>query len=90
MNWPIGMGKEFLGIYDRYNQRIEQFRTDEDNRFLPIDENGELAVDHPMKATSYYSQAMDDITLLNEAGNEFSEEQIRRGGTSPVFFGSVH
>ena len=24
MNWPIGMGKEFLGIYDRFNNRIEQ------------------------------------------------------------------
>ncbi len=40
------MGKEFLGIYDRYNKRIEQFRTEEEDRFLPLDENGELAVDH--------------------------------------------
>lgn len=89
MNWPIGMGKEFLGIYDRYNNRIEQFRTDEDHRYLPIDENGELAIDHPMKETSYYTQAMDDIVLLNEAGNEFSEEKIRRGELTPVFFGSA-
>ena len=29
MNWPIGMGKEFLGIYDRFYNRIEQFRVDE-------------------------------------------------------------
>ena len=36
MNWPIGMGKEFLGIYDRFNNRIEQFRTDEEDRFLTI------------------------------------------------------
>ena len=43
---------------------------------LPLDEDGELAVDHPMKITSYYTQAMDDIELLNEAGNEFSEEKI--------------
>lgn len=89
MNWPIGMGKEFLGIYDRFNKRIEQFRVEENDRFLPIDEDGELAVDHPMKVTSYYSQAMDDILLLNEAGNEFSEEQIRRGELTPVFFGSA-
>ena len=44
MNWPIGMGKEFLGIYDRFNKRIEQFRTDESERFLPLTEEGELAV----------------------------------------------
>ncbi len=89
MNWPIGMGKEFLGIYDRYNKRIEQFRTEEGERFLPIDEKGALAVDHPMKVTSYYSQAMDDIMLLDEAGNAYSEEKIRRGELTPVFFGSA-
>lgn len=89
MNWPIGMGKEFLGIYDRFHRRIEQFRVDEKDRFLPLDENGELAVDHPMKETSYYTQAMDDIHLLDEAGNEFSEEEIRRGELTPVFFGSA-
>lgn len=89
MNWPIGMGKEFLGIYDRYNSRIEQFRTEEDERFLPLDENGELAVEHDMKKTSYYTQAMDDIMLLNEAGNSFSKERIKRGELTPVFFGSA-
>jgi peptide chain release factor 3 len=89
MNWPIGMGKEFLGIYDRFNRRIEQFRVEENERFLPLDENGELAVDHPMKETSYYSQSMDDIHLLDEAGNEFSEDEIRRGELTPVFFGSA-
>ena len=36
MNWPIGMGKEFLGIYDRFNNRIEQFRTEENDRYLTI------------------------------------------------------
>jgi len=89
MNWPIGMGKEFLGIYDRYNKRIEQFRTEEDERFLPIDEDGELAVEHEMKKTSYYTQAMEDIMLLNEAGNDFSAERITRGELTPVFFGSA-
>ncbi len=43
MNWPIGMGKEFLGIYDRYNNRIEQFRTEEEDRYLPLDEDGQLS-----------------------------------------------
>ncbi|MEK5146371.1 MULTISPECIES: peptide chain release factor 3 [Psychrobacillus] len=89
MNWPIGMGKEFLGIYDRFNGRIEQFRTDESERFLPIDENGELAVDHSMKATSYYTQAMEDIMLLNEAGNDFDEKKVLAGDLTPVFFGSA-
>ncbi|WP_342600467.1 peptide chain release factor 3 [Psychrobacillus sp. FSL H8-0483] len=89
MNWPIGMGKEFLGIYDRFNGRIEQFRTEESERFLPLNEDGELAVDHSMKQTSYYTQAMEDIMLLNEAGNDFDKEKVLAGDLTPVFFGSA-
>ncbi|MEK4484913.1 peptide chain release factor 3 [Psychrobacillus sp. FSL H8-0484] len=89
MNWPIGMGKEFLGIYDRFNGRIEQFRTEESERFLPLDEEGKLAVEHSMKQTSYYTQAMDDIMLLNEAGNDFDKEKVLAGDLTPVFFGSA-
>lgn len=89
MNWPIGMGKEFFGIYDRYNKRVEQFRTEEADRFLPLDDEGHIAVDHPIKQSSLYTEAMDDILLLNEAGNDFSREKINSGELSPVFFGSA-
>ena len=45
MNWPIGMGKDFVGIYDRFNHRIEQFKTDDpESRFLPLNEDGELGM----------------------------------------------
>lgn len=89
MNWPIGMGKEFLGIYDRFYNRIEQFRVEEDKRYLPLNEDGELAVDHPMKESGLYEQALEEILLLTEAGNEFSEERVAKGELTPVFFGSA-
>ena len=89
MNWPIGMGKEFIGIYDRFNQRVEQVRVDKDKRFLAIGEDGELAEPHPMMETSYYKQAIEDVLLLNEAGNDFDEEKIAKGKLTPVFFGSA-
>jgi len=89
MNWPIGMGKEFLGIYDRYYNRIEQFRVSEEERFLPLAEDGTLAIDHPLKESGLYTQALEEIELLNEAGNEFSEEKIANGTLTPVFFGSA-
>ena len=37
----------------------------------------------------FYEQVKDDIELLNEAGNEFSEEAILAGELTPVFFGSA-
>ena len=55
MNWPIGMGKEFLGIYDRFNNRIEQFRVDESRTiFIPLNDDGEIEGDHPIKQNSAY------------------------------------
>lgn len=89
MNWPIGMGKEFLGIYDRFNNRIEQFRVDEEERFVSLNEDGEIDGDHPLKLSGLYDQTLEEIMLLNEAGNDFSEERIASGELTPVFFGSA-
>ncbi|WNS76935.1 peptide chain release factor 3 [Bacillus sp. DTU_2020_1000418_1_SI_GHA_SEK_038] len=89
MNWPIGMGKEFLGIYDRFNNRIEQFRVEEKERFLPLNEDGEIDGDHAIKASGLYEQTLEEVMLLNEAGNEFSVEKLAEGELTPVFFGSA-
>ncbi|WP_428908840.1 peptide chain release factor 3 [Niallia sp. Krafla_26] len=89
MNWPIGMGKEFLGIYDRFHNRIEQFRVEDSDRFLELNEEGELDGDHPIKQNALYDQTLEEVLLLNEAGNEFSREKIADGSLTPVFFGSA-
>jgi peptide chain release factor 3 len=89
MNWPIGMGKEFLGIYDRFYNRIEQFRVEEDQRFIPLNPEGEIDGDHPLKISGLYDQTLEEIMLLNEAGNEFSAERVMDGSITPVFFGSA-
>lgn len=89
MNWPIGMGKEFLGIYDRFYNRIEQFRVEEEERFIPLNEDGEIEGEHSLKKDSLYDQTLEEIMLLNEAGNEFSAEKVQAGSLTPVFFGSA-
>jgi len=89
MNWPIGMGKEFLGIYDRFYNRIEQFRVDESDRYLSLNDEGAIEGDYPIKQNALYDQALEEILLLNEAGNAFSRERIADGTLTPVFFGSA-
>jgi peptide chain release factor 3 len=89
MNWPIGMGKEFLGIYDRYYNRIEQFRVNEEDRFIPLNGDGEIEGEHPLKISGLYDQTLEEIMLLNEAGNDFSPEKVAEGQIIPVFFGSA-
>lgn len=89
MNWPIGMGKDFLGIYDRYYNRIEQFRVEDSERYIRLNEDGEIDGDHKLKQSSLYDETLEEMMLLNEAGNEFSRERIANGELTPVFFGSA-
>ena len=91
MNWPMGMGKTFLGLYDIYNKRVELMHPEEngDNDFLPLNEGGEVEGDYAFKQSTLYEQAIEDAQLLLEAGNDFSEEAIANGKLTPVFFGSA-
>src|SRR5699024_3127522 len=92
MNWPIGMGRSLIGVYDIYNNRIEFNDPDEWNHgeiYLPLNENGEIEGDHPLKEDRLYQEVLEEVELLKIAGNEFSEEAIAAGELTPVFFGSA-
>ncbi|MGO4937228.1 peptide chain release factor 3 [Fundicoccus sp. Sow4_H7] len=88
MNWPMGMGRNLLGLYDLYNQRVE-LRHDDSEVYIPLDEDGEAEGDHDFKLSSIYTQAIEDAQLLHVAGNEFDLEKISKGKLTPVFFGSA-
>ena len=89
MNWPIGMGKGLKGLYDRVNNRIELYRQEGADRFLPLNDRGELDASEPLTQDSIYTQTLDDIELLNDAGNQFNLKKIMAGDQTPVFFGSA-
>lgn len=93
MNWPIGMGKGLLGLYDIYHNRIEVHRPEvngkDKERLVSLDSEGHLESDHPITQSSLYEQVLEEVTLLKEAGNEFSEEAVATGELTPVFFGSA-
>lgn len=88
MNWPIGMGKRFLGIYDRYNEEFVHFNGNEDEEIISLKdlENGDYPhiTDNPI-----YESSKDELLLLDEAGNEFTEKRVANGELTPVFFGSA-
>lgn len=86
MNWPIGMGKRFLGLHDRYAKMFVKYKGNEEEEYIPFDElpnHQEIVENHE------YIQTKDEIKLLEEAGNEFSLEAIQSGEQTPVFFGSA-
>lgn len=90
MNWPIGSGQVLQGLYDIYNNRVDLYRPDADgNTTLPLDDDGNLAIDHALKENQIWRDARDEVDLVTAAGNEFDEEAILTGNLSPVFFGSA-
>ncbi|WP_265458847.1 peptide chain release factor 3 [Enterococcus sp. HY326] len=90
MNWPIGMGKGLAGLYDVYNKRVELYRPENygGERLIPL-VDGDIPADNPLHADSVYKQVLEEIELLQEAGDEFSPEKIAKGDQTPVFFGSA-
>ncbi|TDL93377.1 peptide chain release factor 3 [Macrococcus brunensis] len=87
MNWPIGMGQSFFGIIDREHKTIEPFR-DEEN-VLHLNEDFELVEDHPIKDDVAFETAVEELMLVDGAGEDFDEEKLRAGDLTPVFFGSA-
>ena len=89
MNWPIGSGKEFQGVYDRENSRILFFSgVSGKNRADKL----EIELEDPkvgeMIGARRHEQLMEEVELLG-AGREFDMEEVRHGQLSPVFFGSA-
>ncbi|MCT6826905.1 MAG: peptide chain release factor 3 [Bombilactobacillus mellifer] len=90
MNWPMGSGKNLVGLYDLYHNQIELYHAAQpQNRFLPLDEQGHLPADHPLTHDSIYRQTLEEVGLIQAAGNPFDQTKIAQGEQTPVFFGSA-
>ena len=93
MNWPIGCGKEFKGVFDRNARKVLAFSSDgRANGVKKVSETeaelGDPALDELL--TPYlHQQLVDEIELLDGAAEEFDLDKVLRGELSPVFFGSA-
>ena len=92
MNWPIGCGQEFKGVYDRGKREILAFNEFHrgQSRIRAI----ECRLDETEKLDGLIGSKLrqtlaDDIELLDGAGFDFELDEVRRGRLSPVFFGSA-
>ncbi len=93
MNWPIGCGKGFKGVFDRGSRRVLAFEGDgRANGVRMVDEIaaelGDASLDELIGADNH-ARLADDIELLDGAAEEFDLDAVHRGELSPVFFGSA-
>ena len=90
MNWPIGCGKEFMGVYDRQNRKVIHFTSNTNARAATATQ---IEPDDPALAdligAGKRDQLVDEIELLDGASCEFDMDRVRHGQLSPVFFGSA-
>lgn len=89
MNWPIGMGGDFRGIYNRADARFERYseRGQESESFAAGD------IDHPLLKAALgeelHERLKEEVLLLDIAGDPFDAELVARGQLTPVYFGSA-
>ncbi|NLF35246.1 MAG: peptide chain release factor 3, partial [Clostridiales bacterium] len=90
MNWPIGCGKEFKGVYDRERRAILHFTSHGGAKAATV---AQVDLNTPglddLIGVSFHRQLADDVELLDGAACAFDMDQVLRGKLSPVFFGSA-
>ncbi len=91
VNWPIGSGSDFRGVYNRKKGIIEVFNDGKHGQIAVESVKGTVddKVFEELLGPSLHKKLMDDIELLEIAGDEFDIEKVRKGELTPVFFGSA-
>ncbi len=94
VNWPIGSGKAFQGVYDRQRSELIQFMNTEGTASGNKEVQAiQLNLDDPNLKEHIGEEALDklleELELLDGAGHELDMDMVNRGELSPVFFGSA-
>jgi len=90
VNWPIGCGKEFKGVYDRRSRQILKFTANNGQKEV---EEQDISIDDEKLADyigeDHAENLLEEIELVEGAGDDFDIEAVRNGKLTPVFFGSA-
>ena len=91
VNYPIGNGDYFKGVYDRRQQQYHLFeRVAHGSKEVPeiiLCEGDDRLREYI--GEELYEQILEEIEILEEIGEKFDLEAIHRGEMTPVFFGSA-
>lgn len=92
INWPIGSGKRFKGVYDRDTKKVSMFQSVSVGGAKSAAETDYELTDDTLKnevGDELYAKLLDEVELLDGASDEFNQELVDKGELSPVFFGSA-
>lgn len=92
INWPIGSGKDFKGVYDRDTKNVSLFKavsTGGSKKAAETDLNIEDPALVNEMGEDLFEKLNDEIELLDGASDEYDFDLVSHGKLSPVFFGSA-
>ncbi len=90
LSWPIGMGKRFKGVYNRFGSQLHLFEAGRQTRGgdgIIINDLSDPVLDDLLGSQA--DQLREEIELLEVAANPFELDHFLNGGQTPVFFGSA-
>jgi peptide chain release factor 3 len=90
LSWPIGMGKDFKGVYNLYRKSIHLFTPGKDSRKergITITDLADPKLDQLLGSQA--DRLREEIALIEGAASPFSLQEFLKGNQTPVFFGSA-
>ena len=90
INWPIGMGRDFSGVYNLYTDTIHRYQAGDGSALAEEDLITGLNSDEARALLAEdYDSFVEEIELVRGASHEFSLEDFLAGQLTPVFFGTA-
>ncbi len=91
VNWPLGNGPTFRGIYDRQTKDVHLFERTVHGAYrapVQVADLSDPVVADKLDADDY-ARAVEELEMLDIAGVEYDAEKVHHGEQTPVFFGSA-
>ncbi len=91
MNWPLGTGPEFKGVFDRANKQAHFFERTTGGAYRAPVSLHDLSdpVVRERLDPDVYRNVIDELSMLDGAGAGFDRQAVLAGKLTPVFFGSA-
>jgi peptide chain release factor 3 len=91
VNWPIGNGFEFQGVFDRQTGQMHLFeRTIGGQYRAPVQVGGlHDEIIRSRLDDQTFNKTVEELELLEHAGHDWDDSAVLADKTTPVFFGSA-
>lgn len=91
VNWPIGTGLDFKGVYDRRAKQVHLFERTVGGQYRAPVAVGGLSDSFVRERLDEetYRKVSEELEMLDHAGEAFDDDVVLAGWTTPVFFGSA-